>query len=341
MPYPQATDPFRGAEPTYAYTGNFIPEVWSGKLVEKFYSATVLGAVANTDYEGEIKNFGDKVQIRSRPTITIEDYSANLDLTLTRPSGQKQTLNIDRGKYFNLGLDDVMEVQADIDMLSLWAEDASEQMKITIDGDVLNGPTRGDGTGIVNSTLVNAANRGLYAGAISGNQSSFGLRLGIESDPTHIAKDNVSAGSGADGSNEMGVLDYLVNCGTVLDEQNLPESGRFVVIPAWVAGLIKKSDLRDASISGDGTSILRNGRLGMIDRFTLYLSNVLQPTTSYTASYPVIFGTKAALTFASQYVNLETLRSERSFTNILRGLQVFGFRIVNGVALGYGFVENN
>ena len=336
MPFPVASTPFLGSTPTTAYSGTFIPEVWSGKLVEKFYKATVLGAIANTDYEGEIKNFGDKVQIRSRPTITIRDYKADLALNLDRPSATKQTLNIDRGKYFNLGLDDVMEVQQDIDQLSLWAEDASEQMKITIDGDVLNGATAGDGTGIVNSALVNASNKGNTAGAISS-----GFRLGTEGDPTHVAKALVGTGAGNDGSNEMGVLDYFVNCGTVLDEQNLPETGRFLVIPAWLAGMVKKSDMQDASISGDGTSILRNGRLGMIDRFTLYLSNILVPTSSYTSSYPVIFGTKAALTFASQYVNLETLRSERSFTNILRGLQVFGYRIVNGVALGCGFVENN
>lgn len=335
MAFPQGT-PWSGSAPATAYSGTFIPEVWSGKLVEKFYKATVLGAIANTDYEGEIKNYGDKVQIRSRPTITIRDYSSMTDLTVDRPSEPKQTLNIDKGKYFNLALDDVMEVQSDIDQLSIWAEDASEQMKITIDGDVLNGATAGDGSGIVNNTDLAAANIGNTAGAIS---SSF--RLGVDGDPTHIAKAAVGAGTGVDGSNEMSVTDYIVNSGTVLDEQNLPENGRFIVIPAWMAGMIKKSDLKDASLAGDGTSILRNGRLGMIDRFTVYLSNILVPPTGYTTAYPVIFGTKAALSFASQYVNLETLRSERSFSNLLRGLQVFGWKIVNPVALGLGFVENN
>ena len=336
MSFPVASTPFAGSTPSTAYSGTFIPEVWSGKLVEKFYKATVLGAIANTDYEGEIKNFGDKVQIRSRPTITIRNYKSDLNLAVDRPSETKQTLNIDKGKYFNLALDDVMEVQSDIDQLSIWAEDASEQMKITIDSDVLNGATAGDGSGIVNNSGLNSDNEGNSAGAISGEH-----RLGIDSDPTHIAKAGVTGESGVDGSNEMGVTDYIVNCGTVLDEQNLPENGRFIVIPAWVAGMIKKSDLKDASLSGDGTSILRNGRLGMIDRFTVYLSNILVPSATYTDAYPVIFGTKAALSFASQYVNLETLRSERSFSNLLRGLQVFGWKIVNPVALGLGFVENN
>jgi hypothetical protein len=333
MAFPQGT-PWKDNAPTTAYSGTFIPEVWSGKLVEKFYKATVLGAIANTDYEGEIKNFGDKVQIRSRPTITIRDYSSMIDLTVDRPSEPKQTLNIDKGKYFNLALDDVMEVQQDIDQLSIWAEDASEQMKITIDGDVLNGATAGDGSGIVNNSDLAAANIGNTAGAISA-----GYRLGTDGSPTFVNKVEQGTGVGNDASNDMAVVDYLVNCGSVLDEQNLPENGRFVVIPAWLAGQIKKSDLKDASLAGDGTSILRNGRLGMIDRFTVYLSNILVPPTGYTTAYPVIFGTKAALSFASQYTNLETLRSERSFSNLLRGLQVFGWKIVNPVALGLGFVS--
>jgi len=332
MSFPLGT-PWSGSAPSTAYAGTFIPEVWSGKLVEKFYKATVLGAIANTDYEGEIKNFGDKVQIRSRPTITIRDYSANMDLVVDRPSEPKQTLNIDKGKYFNLALDDVMELQSDIDQLSIWAEDAAEQMKIVIDSQVLNGGTAGDGTGLVNNTDINASNVGNTAGAISAS-----IRLGIDGAPTFVNKAGVSAETGADTSNDMAVVDYIVNCGTVLDEQNLPENGRFIVIPAWLAGLIKKSDLKDASITGDGTSILRNGRLGMIDRFTVYLSNVLVPPTGYSTAYPILFGTKAALTFASQYVNLETLRSERSFSNLLRGLQVYGYKVVNGVAIGNGFV---
>ena len=336
MPFPVSSTPFSGSSPSTAYAGTFIPEVWSGKLVEKFYKATVLGAIANTDYEGEIKNYGDKVQIRSRPTITIRDYQSDMDLAVDRPSEPKQTLNIDKGQYFNLALDDVMEIQSDIDQLSIWAEDAAEQMKITIDSDVLNGNTAGDGSGIVNNSDLETSNIGNTAGAISAN-----YRLGTDNAPTYVNKTGRSNETGSSAANNMAVIDYIVNCGSVLDEQSLPENGRFMVIPAWLAGMIKKSDLKDASLTNDGVSILRNGRLGMIDRFTVYLSNILVPPTSYTNAYPVIFGTNAALTFASQYVNVETLRSERSFSNLLRGLQVYGWKIINPIAMGLGFVAKN
>jgi len=78
--------PNGGVPNTLAATG-FIPEIWSGKLIEKFYASTVLAAISNTDYSGEIKNQGDKVRIRTKPTITISDYSADMALALQRPSG--------------------------------------------------------------------------------------------------------------------------------------------------------------------------------------------------------------------------------------------------------------
>lgn len=329
MSFPVASSPWSGSNPNPAYSGTFIPEVWTGKLIEKFYAATVLGAIANTDYEGEIKNQGDKVKIRTRPTITIDDYEANADLTIRRPGSNLVELLIDKGKYFNLALDDVMEIQSDIDQLSVWAEDASEQMKIKIDTDVLEGVVAQAEGGD-----INAANVGNTAGAISGD-----VRLGTEGSPTFVAQVAQGTGVGDTNANDMAIVDYIVNCGQVLDEQNIPETGRWMVIPAWVASRIKKSELKDASLSGDGTSILRNGRLGMIDRFTLYLSNLLLPPSGYSTAFPVLFGTNAALTFAAQFTKIETIRSERSFSNLLRGLQVYGYRIINGVAIGCGFVS--
>src|SRR5215831_531267 len=97
--------PSTSSTPSPAYSGTFIPEIWSGKLIEKFYASTVLAAISNTDYEGEIKNKGDKVHIRTKPTITIKDYKADGLLNLQRPQGNRIDLSIDRGKYFNTILD--------------------------------------------------------------------------------------------------------------------------------------------------------------------------------------------------------------------------------------------
>lgn len=326
MAFPVATGvttppiyPTGASTPSPAYAGTFIPAIWSGKLIEKFYASTVLAAISNTDYEGEIKNKGDKVIIRTKPTITIKDYRSDGLLELERPTSNIIELLIDKGKYFNTILDDVMEVQSDINQMNLWSDDAAEQMKIVIDRAVL----------LALLGTPHASNKGLTAGAISGN-----VNLGVTGTPLNLA-------ARAPGAGETEVTDLLVRLGQVLDEQNIPETGRWVLIPAWVASMIKMSELRDASLTGDGTSILRNGRLGVVDRFTLYTSNLLPSGVAggLAAGESVIYAGHAhGLTFASQMSKVETLRSEMTFGTILRGLQVFGHKVLDSTAVAQAIV---
>jgi len=297
--------------PSPAYSGVFIPELWSGKLIEKFYDSTVLAAIANTDYEGEISNFGDTVNIRTKPTIEIKDYAAYAKLEIDSPSSTPTTLDINQGKYFNTILDDVMEIQSDVDHLSMWADDAAEQMKIKIDTDILADIVD---TQYSISNSIDAANKGATAGAISGN-----IDLGVTTSAIAITQNNV--------------LDKIVELGQCLDEQNIPETGRWIVIPAWFASKIKRSELRDASLTSEGVSMARNGRLGMIDRFTLYSSNLLKHVDDTTECFSVLAGHSHGLTFAAQLTKVETLRAETTFGTLMRGLQVYGAEIVDGTAI--------
>jgi hypothetical protein len=286
------------------YSGTFIPEIWSGKLLAKFYDATVLGAIANTDYEGEIRNQGDTVHIRTRPTIDISDYTPDADLVVQRPNADVVDLTIEYAKYFNCILDDVWEVQSDIEQMDMWAEDASEQMKIVIDAQMLLSEIMGNAKAVENI--------GATAGRIS-----VTINLGVTLTPRSLAATDV--------------IDLIIDAGQVLDEQNIPEGGRWFIIPAWVAALIKKSELRDASLTGDGTSMLRNGRLGMIDRFTLYMSNLLPsgvPASLAAGETALFAGHTVATTFASQLTRMETMRSERTFGQLMRGLQVYGCEVI-------------
>lgn len=318
MAYPVSGSPWSGTAPATAYSGTFIPEIWSGKLIEKFYDATVLAAIANTDYQGEISNQGDKVIIRTRPSITINTYEAEQALTVERPSAPTVELLIDQGRYFNTVLDDVMAIQSDLDMMSMWADDASEQMKINIDTYILDNLVAD-----VLASSIAAEMSGASAGRISGN-----INLGATTSPVSLSTSNI--------------LDFIIDCGTVLDEQNVPENGRWIVIPSWMAALVKKSDLKDASLSGDGTSMLRNGRLGMIDRFTLYMSNHTPEGTSVSleaGEYGILFGHSQGTTFASQLTKMETLRAESTFGTLMRGLQVFGYKLVDPTLVGLGVVD--
>jgi hypothetical protein len=288
------------------YSGNFIPEIWSGKLIENFYDATVLAAISNTNYEGEIRRMGDTVNIRTTPEITIKTYVKGQTLSVENPDKPKIQLVIDKGEYFACIEDDVDKVQSDVNMMDTWSKDASERMKIKIDQRVL--------TDILPD--ISALNKGANAGRITGN-----INLGTTGSPVAISKSTV--------------LDYIVDMGTVLDEANAPEGDRFLIIPAKMAGMIKKSDLKDASLTGDSVSVLRNGRLGMIDRFTLYMSHNLSVTSG---KFSIIAGHKMGFTFASQMTEMESIRAESTFGNVIRGLQVYGYKVVKPEALSQGIV---
>ena len=313
--------PTGSATPTPAYSGTFIPVLWSTKLIEKFYASTVLAAISNTDYEGEIKNQGDTVVIRTKPTITIKDYRADGLLEVERPSSNIIEMKIDQGKYFNLILDDVYEVQADLNMMNMWSDDAAQQFKIVVDQAVLK-------------SLLGQAdpkNRGTTAGKISSN-----INLGVTGTPIQIVARNPAGTAG-----KVEIVDLLVRLGQALDEQNIPETGRWVVVPSWISSQIKMSELRDAALTGDSVSILRNGRLGMVDRFTIYVSNLLPSGTAAglaAGEWVIYAGTQHALSFASQINKVETLRSELTFGQLLRGLQVYGYKVLDGTALAQAVV---
>lgn len=305
MPYPSS-----GGSPNYS--GTFIPEIWSGKLIQNFYDTTVLASISNTDYEGEIRRMGDTVNIRTQPNITIRDYVKGQSLSVEQPEAPKLQLLIDKGDYFACVEDDIDRIQSDVKQMDMWSKDASEQMKIKIDQRVLTDLLPG----------IAATNKGATAG-----EQSAAFNLGTAAAPLTVTKDGASS--------TTAVIDLIVDMGTVLDEANVPESDRFLVIPARMAGLIKKSDLKDASLTGDSMTPLRNGRLGMIDRFTLYVSHNLNVASSKTS---LIAGHKMGFTFASQMTEMESLRAESTFGNIVRGLQVYGYKVVKPQALAQAIV---
>ena len=291
--------------PDYSSTGvnQFIPAIWSGKLVANLYDATVLAAITNTDYEGEIKAHGDKVIIRTIPVTSVKPYIKGQNLVYDRPESPSLELLIDQGYYWAFVVDRVDKYQSDVPMLDQWSRDASERMKIRLDTNVL---------GAIYAT-AHASNQGATAGA-----KSLGYNMGVAGTPYLLTASNV--------------LDAIVDMGSVLDEQNIPEEGRFIVLPPLFCGMIKKSDIKDASLTGDGESVLRNGRVGMIDRFTIYKSNLVHNDGT---NYDVIFGHKMAVTFATQITETEALKAESTFGDMVRGLLVYGYKMIKSEALGW------
>ena len=294
--------------PAVSHSGSYTPQIFSKKMLVKFYMATVFGAIANTDYEGEITAHGDTVKIRTVPHIDIHDFTVGGGLQVQNPTPGVVDLHIDKGKYYNVALGDVQRAQSDIAYADKWAEDAGEQLKIAVDGDVLAGMVG----------LADAANKGAAAGKVSAS-----INLGATAAPVAITKNNV--------------IDFLLDMSLVLDEANVPITDRWAVLPAWMCNRIKKSELKDASLTGDGKSILRNGRIGMIDNIEIFQSNQLPSVVdTVQCTYPFV-GHKSALTFASQLLKNETIPNQNDFGELMRGLQVYGYEVVkpDGIVEGY------
>ena len=265
----------------------FFPEIFSKLLQSKFYSQSVLPAISNGDYTGEITSMGDKVNIRTVPAITINDYTGSIsNQTLTSSTVE---LLIDQAKYYSFGLDDVQSAQSDIDLMEEASNDAAEQMRIAVETAVL-------------------------ASVVSGATT-------IESSTTTITASNV--------------LERILLASKTLDELNIPEEGRYIVLSPEFISLLKQSELRQAYLTGDDASPLRNGKVGVVDRFTVYQSNMLLVDSSGSTSGAtnVLAGHPKAITFASQFTNNETVRLESTFGSAVRGLKIYGSKVITPDAL--------
>lgn len=213
-------------------------------------------------------------------------------------------------------IDDIDDLQSDLALVNEFTNAAAAQLAVEIDKEVLayyaSGPA--------------AQNVGATAGALTG-QINLGGALAS------------SAGRSITGGEAGTALQFILDANQVLDEQNIPSENRFIVLPSWYIAKLKSGVLRRADVTNDGTSVLRSGVVGMIDKFLVLRSNNLPWNGTYKNSQ-VLFGTKEALTFAMQLTKSETIRIPTSFGDYIRGLAVYGREVVQPKALGVGVVNN-
>lgn len=306
-----------------AASGTFIPTIWAGKLNVKFYSTTVFGDIANTNYEGDIKNIGDTVIINNIPDVTISDYQIGQTLSYQVPVPNKSTLSISKAKYFGVSVSDVIEYQSQPKLMDMFTNDAAKQMAIAVDTDILK-----FSVGTADTTT-----RGIAAGVVSAAYNLGGAGASAAAD--------TGAALTLSSSNIISVLTAMAS---TLDEGNVPDTDRWLVISPYVRGLLMNSNLQQAYLTGDDKSILRNGKIGVLDRFTIYVSNLLPvaasghnfdgtTNTSAVARKCMIAGHKSAITFASQIAKVESLPNPGDFGSLVRGLNVYGYTTMKATAL--------
>ena len=274
---------------------NFIPQLWSGSILSNLNRRHVFGqvGVVNRNYEGEIRQAGDTVNISSLGRVNVINYTKNTDLSALQVMDDDTTqLLIDQQKAFNVFLDDIDEAQT--------------KPKI-----------RNEITREAAYALANTADLFLAATMVAG--------AGTTAPDLDATADNAYGA--------------LVDLGTTLDENDIPEDGRFAIVPSWFHGLLLQDDRFVASGSAGAESRLANAVIGEAAGFTILKSNnvPMDPdgggTAPDIARYSLVAGHPMATTFAEQIVKTEAVRNPARFGDNLRGLHVYGAEVVRPEAL--------
>ncbi len=278
-------------------SGNFLPIIYSQKVQKFFRTASVVEDITNTDYAGEIENYGDTVNIIKEPTITVSSYTRGGQINLQNLADDQLQLTVDQANAFAFKVDDIEERQSHINFEALATSSGAYALKDSYDENV-----------------------------IANMFSNAGTTVG-------------SDGSGTDtgfGSSETDPTDILANSAKRLHAADVPTDNRwFLGTPEFYEQLGQASaKLMDASVTGDGTSPLRNGNVmdGQVNGFKLYMTNnfAASSTSNY---FKVLFGHMSSTATANQIAKTEVVRDPDSFADIVRGLHIFGRKVLRTEAL--------
>ena len=267
---------------------NFIPKIWSARLLAHLDKKHVYATLVNRDYEGEIKNFGDTVKINQIGDITINDYEKGKDIADPEDlSGDQTILTLDQAKYFNFAIDDVDKSQVNPKLMDAAMQRAAYSMNDVTD-----------------KYLANL----MYLAAVNNNGTNLG------SDDSAVVPTKNDA------------YDYLVDLGTDLTEKDVPTEGRWVVVPAWYHGLL----LKDSRFVGNGTdynkALIEGGEVGVAAGFRVWLSNNVPNVSG--AKYKIVAGTNAGASYAEQILETKAYTPEKRFADAVKGLHVYGGKVV-------------
>ena len=287
--------------------GFFIPEIYSKKVQIALRKAAVAEAVCNTDYMGEISSFGDTVNIIKEPQIAVADYTRGLAVTSTNLTDQELVLTVDQAKSFSFKIDDLEKRFSHVNFQAIAADNAAYALRDAMDSNIL-------------------------AAISAGATATAGM--GTTSTPIDIGF----------GSGEVDPLNQMALAAKVLDEANAPEDGRwFVAAPEWYNQLSNSASKLLSVDFNAGQGSIRNGLVasGLLRGFSMYKSNNL-PTNDLSGATPAgsatapeaLFGHMSSTAAASSMNKVETVRDTGTFSDIVRGLMVWGRKVLRPEVAG-------
>ena len=294
----------------------FLPSVYSKKVLNFFRKASVVEAITNTDYAGEISAYGDSVKIIKEPVISVSDYTRGSDTTDTKLTDQEITLVVDSAKAFKFIVDDIETNMSHVNFKEVASSSAAYALKDSYDAAVL--ATMFAGCSASSPDHIIGADAAAGTGGVAETTASVDL-LG-------------SDGTGVD------AIDLMARMARLLDDQNVPEEGRWFVAPPSFYEELSQSGSKLLSVDFNaGQGSIRNGLVasGKLRGFDMYKSNnIATPTT---ATGKVMAGHMSSTATANTILSTEVLRDPTSFGDIVRGLHVYGAKVLRDEALVSAF----
>ena len=292
----------------------FLPSIYSKKVLNFFRKSSVVEAITNTDYAGEISAFGDSVKIIKEPVISVSAYTRNSDTTETRLTDQEASLVVDQANAFKFIVDDIETNMSHVNFKEVATSSAAYALKDAYDAAVI---------------------AEMFAGCSASSPNHI---LGADSDTDLGA--GVFDGSGAAdlGPSETDPLDLMARMARLLDEQNVPEEGRWFVASPDFYEVLGQSSSKLLSVDFNaGQGSIRNGLVssGKLRGFDMYKSNNIAATSN--AAGKCLAGHISSTATAQTILSTEVLRDPTSFGDIVRGLHVYGANVLRDEALVSAF----
>ncbi len=303
---------------TTGQTNSFwIPEIFSKNVQLFFKKASVAEMITNTDYTGEINAYGDTVNIIKEPVISVSDYlRGGTDATATVLTDQELILIVDQAKSFKFKVDDLEKRFSHVNWLDIASKSAAYSLKDTFDSNILT----------YIAAQVSASNPDMIIGADDATADDL---------PSVGAGESVYLGYG---TGQTDPLDLMSRIARMFDEANVPEEGRwFLASPKFYEILAAaNSKLLSVDYNG-GQGSIRNGLVstGLLRGFTMYKSNNIPATSA--AEGQVLAGHISAVASAQSMTKTETIRDQNTFGDIVRGLHVFGRKVLRPEALAKAY----
>ena len=294
----------------------FLPAVYSKKVLNFFRKSSVAEAITNTDYAGEITAYGDTVRIIKEPVITVYQYERGQDVTQTKLTDQEVNLVVDTANAFKFIVDDIETSMSHVNFKEVASSSAAYALRDAFDSGVIAAMFSGVPASSPNHILGSDSATDLAAGTFDGTGN---LDIGYA-------------------SGEHDPIDVLSHMARLLDEQNVPEEGRwFLANPEFYEQLVQSNSKLISSDFNAGQGSIRNGLVssGKLRGFDMYKTNNIAATTN--AAGKCIAGHISATCTAQTIVNTEVIRDPSSFGDIVRGLHVYGAKVLRGEALVSAF----